>query len=278
MTTTLKRKLDPPSQTAKRPRAGLRAQSEWAPLYHQLYLILRAQILNGDYPEGAYLPGEFDLAGLYGVSRITARRALSEIADAGLAIRERGRGTRVLYVSDATVMRGPAEAEAADEPQSRFLTWDIVSFGAVPASADVSEALALPLGTPVQEMARTLRYRKQLPYGLVTTYVILEIAGTWTRDEMRGEALNKKIEQSGTLIDQIDECVTAVPADSALAAHLEVPIGAPLIKIMRVMFAREGRPVARVVSHYVPERYQYRTSLKRTGNRKGMRIEKGEQT
>jgi GntR family transcriptional regulator len=267
VTTLLKHKPKPQTKTAKPPRDQLLVKSEWTPLYHQLYVILRAKILNGDYREGDLLPGEFDLVELYGVSRITARRALSEIAKAGLAIRERGRGTRVLYVSDATVMRGPAQSEDVDEQKTKFISWEILSFGNVPAPASVSSALTLEPGMPVQEMARVLSYRKRPPYGVVTTYVILDIAGNWTKDDMRAQSLYGKIERSGTVIDQIDECVTACPADRALSGHLNVPVGTPLIKITRTMFAADNKPVEHVVSHYVPERYQYRTSLKRTGNR-----------
>ncbi|WP_373019000.1 GntR family transcriptional regulator [Muriicola sp.] len=68
------------------------------PLYHQIYLILRDEILNGRYGKDALLPGEQELGKIFGVSRITAKRALDELAVAGLVVRERGRGTRVRFV------------------------------------------------------------------------------------------------------------------------------------------------------------------------------------
>ena len=67
------------------------------PLYHQIFLILRQQIMDGLHEYDALIQGEQELAETYDVSRITAKRALDELAAEGLVVRERGRGTRVRY-------------------------------------------------------------------------------------------------------------------------------------------------------------------------------------
>src|SRR6185437_9369758 len=76
------------------------------PLYHQIFLLLREQIYGGQYPAGSFLPSEPELAMRYGVSRITAKRTLDELAAAGLAVREQGRGTRVVITPHSTSVRG----------------------------------------------------------------------------------------------------------------------------------------------------------------------------
>lgn len=65
------------------------------PLYEQLMQHLRAAILTGQYEEGAQLPPESELCEQYGVSRITARRALLELVNEGLLERRQGKGTFV---------------------------------------------------------------------------------------------------------------------------------------------------------------------------------------
>lgn len=65
------------------------------PLYEQLMQHLRAAILTGQYEEGAQLPPESELCEQYGVSRITARRAISELVNEGLLERHQGKGTFV---------------------------------------------------------------------------------------------------------------------------------------------------------------------------------------
>ena len=46
------------------------------PLYEQLRLALRDDILSGVYPPGAQMPSEIELGERYQVSRITVRRAV----------------------------------------------------------------------------------------------------------------------------------------------------------------------------------------------------------
>src|SRR6187401_3251688 len=66
------------------------------PFYHQVYLDLRALIDSGRWPAGHHVPPERDLARQYGVSLITVRRALDELAREQRIERTRGRGTFVL--------------------------------------------------------------------------------------------------------------------------------------------------------------------------------------
>ncbi len=63
------------------------------PLHRQLFLILRAQIQNGAIEPDQILPNEQELGDQYGVSRITVRRALQDLADQGFVERFQGRGT-----------------------------------------------------------------------------------------------------------------------------------------------------------------------------------------
>src|SRR5690606_7863405 len=79
------------------------------PLYHQIFLILRSQILDGRLQPGGLVPGEEELGRQFSVSRITARRALAELAAEGLVTRGRGRGTHVTPRSEPPPVRGGVE-------------------------------------------------------------------------------------------------------------------------------------------------------------------------
>ena len=63
------------------------------PLWSQVCDDLRRRLDAGEFAE--HFPGDGELMDAYGVSRHTAREAVRRLADAGLVIRERGRGTRV---------------------------------------------------------------------------------------------------------------------------------------------------------------------------------------
>lgn len=63
------------------------------PLWSQVSNDLRRRLDAGDFAE--HFPGDGELMEAYGVSRHTVREAVRRLADAGLVVRERGRGTHV---------------------------------------------------------------------------------------------------------------------------------------------------------------------------------------
>lgn len=65
-------------------------------MYETIYSDLLKGIRNGTYPAGSRLPSEKELAGQYGVSRITSKKALELLAERGIISRMPGRGSFVL--------------------------------------------------------------------------------------------------------------------------------------------------------------------------------------
>ncbi|MCD5408232.1 extracellular solute-binding protein [Candidatus Bipolaricaulota bacterium] len=65
------------------------------PLYRQLKEILKEAIRRGEFRPGDRLPTEMELCETFGVSRITVRQALNELANEGFLYRQQGSGTFV---------------------------------------------------------------------------------------------------------------------------------------------------------------------------------------
>jgi multiple sugar transport system substrate-binding protein len=65
------------------------------PLYHQLKTHILDRVHSGEFLPGAKIPTEHEICESYGVSRTTARQALTELADEGVIIRARRRGSMV---------------------------------------------------------------------------------------------------------------------------------------------------------------------------------------
>jgi len=65
------------------------------PLHRQLFLVLHDEIARGALAPGDALPTEQTLGNQFGVSRITVRRALADLAGAGLIERRHGVGSFV---------------------------------------------------------------------------------------------------------------------------------------------------------------------------------------
>jgi len=70
-------------------------KSSIIPVYYQLKAIIENEILSGRVNPSERLPSENELAGYFGISRMTVNKALNKIMDKGLILRERGRGSFV---------------------------------------------------------------------------------------------------------------------------------------------------------------------------------------
>lgn len=89
---------------------------EGLPKYAQLREALCAAIHAGHWEKGARLPSDSDLTGFTGDSLGTVQRALRELADAGVVVRNQGSGTYVSYgggAIDAPTTRASAAARTA---------------------------------------------------------------------------------------------------------------------------------------------------------------------
>ncbi len=65
------------------------------PIYYQLAKILEKSILDGKLKPGEALPAEHEIAEKYGISRMTVRRAISELIGVGMVHSQKGKGNFV---------------------------------------------------------------------------------------------------------------------------------------------------------------------------------------
>jgi GntR family transcriptional regulator len=83
------------------------------PLYRQLADILMDAIRSGDYPPGARIPSEPQLARDYGIGRPTVRQAIDVLVQQRLLRRQRGSGTYVRPADKAIDLFSLAGTSAA---------------------------------------------------------------------------------------------------------------------------------------------------------------------
>lgn len=233
------------------------------PLYHQIYLLLQQKIADGTFRDGEVLPGELDLAALYGVSRITVKRALDELARDGFVNRQRGRGTTVTFVPPASAVRASFEGQLEDLLAMGLETKvKLLDFGFMAASDDVASSLGLPSGARVQRSIR-VRSSKSGPFSYLTTYVPGDIGERIGRKALAGRPLLAILEDLGIDIAVASQTISATLADSTTAPALDMPVGGALIQVTRVVEDQDGRPVEYITALYRPDRYQVSMTLSR---------------
>jgi GntR family transcriptional regulator len=238
------------------------------PLYHQMYLVLRQRIRDGEYPDGRPLPGEHQLAGQFGVSRVTVRRTLQQLEAEGLVVRRRGSGTfpaaRPAELQDRYNIGGLKDAQLGGGGDAVITT---LAAGMAPAPAHV----AAIFGAGAPSLLRIERQRaigRDAPFTLLTTWVHPDHAGKLGPRQRRSVQTLAALEDAGVEMVRAEQAVTARAADERAAALLGVPVGAPLIGMTTLFTDREDEPVVYLEALYRPDRYEYRlTMVRRSGGR-----------
>ncbi len=237
------------------------AEDARTPLYSQIFLFLRNKILSGEYPNGSFVPSELEIARAFDVSRITAKRALNELAEAGLAVRQKGRGTRVRNKGGGTIVSGSLQSLVDSlRANARNQSVRVAGFAYVPAPADVALALRLPRGASVQRAERICS-ADGAPYSHLVTYIPAEIGAQWTAEELERSGMMSQLERAGVPIDRAEQVITATLADAELAAALDVPICSALIRAVRTSYAAGDVPTEYLIAHYAPNLYQFIMTL-----------------
>ncbi|MEC0066243.1 GntR family transcriptional regulator [Paenibacillus thiaminolyticus] len=70
-------------------------RNDYTPLYVQLQRIIRQDIISGKYKEGDMIPSESQMMKIYGVTRTTIRKAISDLVNEGLLMQVQGKGNFV---------------------------------------------------------------------------------------------------------------------------------------------------------------------------------------
>lgn len=231
----------------------------------QVYLVLRDRILSGASGFGAKLPTENELADLHGVSRVTVRRALGELARERLIERRRSSGTRVIYrppPAPVTADISGVLANLAD--MGRRTAVKLMSFDYVPAEGTVAQTLGV---APDQLLQRSVRVRSVdgVPFSYLTTHVPESISVTFTKQELGSRPLLELLERAGVKVESARQRISAGLASPDVAEALDVRTGSPVLELVRVSFDQLGRGVEHLHALYRPDRYAFEIDLVRSG-------------
>ena len=231
----------------------------------QVYLVLRDRILSGASGFGAKLPTENELADLHGVSRVTVRRALGELARERLIERRRSSGTRVVYrPSPAPVTADISGVLANLAEMGRRTAVKLLSFDYVAAEGTLAQTLGV---APDQLLQRSVRVRSVdgVPFSYLTTHVPESISVTFTKQELGSRPLLELLERAGVKVESARQRISAGLASPDVAEALDVRTGSPVLELIRVSFDQLGRGVEHLHALYRPDRYAFEIDLMRSG-------------
>ena len=239
------------------------------PLYRQLQGIISGQIQSGALIPGDKVPSEMQLMHRFDVSRITARRALTELAIRGLVTRERGRGTIVAVSPPLPNIPSSIEGWLENARQmANATTVHLLSFNYLPVENAVATLMKIDRGKVVQRAVR-VRMLGDRPFSYLDTCVPEHIGRRYDRSDMGVMSLLELLENAGVRVVSAQQTISAVAADDEVAAALSIYAGAALLEVTRVVADENGEVVEFIRALYRPEMYKVSMHMDRIGKPEG---------
>lgn len=223
------------------------------PLYSQLYDILLSRLKAGEYKKNDVLPTEAEFEELFGVSRITARRALAELAAKGLVKRQAGIGTMVISTSEKQDVK--TRIRLVDGQQQHPISRNNLKLELLLPPDDVARAFALDGKTAIPRLIRTIFRQNEQPAQVNYIWLTPRL-GALTLEAFDG-GLYSLLELRDENIDSYQDIITAELPGEVDCEILKISAAEPVLVKTRRGYNERGELVEFGVAKHLASCYQY---------------------
>ncbi|WP_329459073.1 GntR family transcriptional regulator [Streptomyces sp. NBC_01497] len=246
------------------------------PLYAQVAARLWADVSADGARAGDRLPSERTLAARYGVSRVTMRAALTDLAARGMAESAAARGW---FVAGPAVSPDPVDTFAASATPGAdahivegfadyaakhgLVTRSRVLQSVVrPATVSESETLRVGPGAALFEMRR-LRFLDDIVVVLEHNRLPLALCPALAETDFTEASLFATLRggRPPQLPRVADYSVEARQPDATERELLEITDATPVLLAHQLAFNQDGRPLELTLAIYRGDRYRFRASI-----------------
>lgn len=231
-------------------------------VYKQAQQAVLEMVEGPEYSAGDRIPSERDLSDRFRISRMTMRKAITNLVKAGVLER---RGTSGTYVAVPRVQRpldGNTSTSLSEtvehgggKPGSKLLF-----FESAQASERVAERLRVEPGAPLI-VIRRLRTASGVPFCVETSYLpAVRVPGLVAGDLLGNASLYGLLrERYGIKVGTAESVLSVSPTTAYEAELLGLPTDSPAMIHRAVVFDQQERPIEYVTSVNHPQRVVFKS-------------------
>lgn len=232
-----------------------------APKYEIIAADIQQSIEDSSLQPGEKLPTVVELCDIYGVSKITVKRALEQLIETGFITSRRGSGT---YVKDLpkTNPNSPTFRAFSDhasgfsaEHEGQIVTSEIYNFEIVNPPTNVAQQLSMGADDFAYYICRVRKADAQ-PIVIEYTYMPIDIIPGLKRYHLENSVYHYIQDECHLHISSFHRTVRAVGATEQEAERLDCPVGFPLLEFEQIGFLDGGQIFEYSISRNVGNRYE----------------------
>lgn len=221
------------------------------PYYAQLANILRDEIVAGRWAPGELIPSEADLGSFFGLSRTVVRQALDVLSQEGLVRKEKGKGTFVTRTAKAEFVVQELRGFHEEMTQrGRAVETRVLRTTTLPVPPEFAGHLEVAVGSEVVVIERVRRVDGERVVHVLTYLPSPRFASLLDADLSRRSLYGTLREDFGVEPNGGVRSIEAVAADRAIARHLGVRSGDPVLRLDAINLDGDGRPFEFFRAHY----------------------------
>ena len=179
--------------------------------------------------------GDEELAALFGVSRMTVRRATDELVAEGFLLRRRGVGTFVAAEKIDEQLNAEVDFATQWARHGRTLRAEVLALESRPAASGVAELMGIDPGERIVYIER-LRFSGAIPVAFDIRYVTAEFRDALTREWVMRKSILEMLRRRYTLRNGDYRIEAMVAGGDDRSQHLQVMPGEPLL-VRRLHYA-----------------------------------------
>lgn len=206
--------------------------------FEQIKQYICQQVDSGQWQENDKVPSENALSQQFVCSRMTARRAITELCETGLLVRSQGRGTFVATLkSQSSLME---IRNISDEIRERGHQYDVqvVSLETLPATKEL--AITLEVDEHDAIFCSTLIHlENHLPVQLELRYVNPSIVADYLNNDFSQHTPHEYLSMAAPLTEA-EHIIEATMPDATLSQQLQLAPNEPCLEIKRRTFSAKG--------------------------------------
>jgi GntR family histidine utilization transcriptional repressor len=223
------------------------------PLYLQVKRHILDNIGSGKWGTSSRVPSENDIVKSFGVSRMTANRALRELRDEGVLVRIAGVGS---FVADRHAHGHPLQIRGIDaeiRERGHAHRAEIVSLERIRAVAELAEDFGVAPGTELYYSV-IVHFENERPLQLEDRYVLPQLAPDYLRMDFKQTTPHEYLIKAAPL-QQAEHVLRAEMPDERTRKLLLMKKGEPCLVVIRRTWAADR--IASVARLYHPgSRYE----------------------
>ena len=258
-----------PSSLSPRETVGVRARAANQPsmpslaLYEQVKEHITRKIQDGSWPAGHRLPSEHELVAQFGISRMTANRALRELVEQGRVVRVAGVGSFVAEDKPQSTLLQIANIASEIRARGHDYGYQLIAAERVSASPDVAAWLDLRAGESVFH-SLCLHLEDGVPVQLEDRYVSPRVVPQFLDQDLAATPPSEYLVRH-VPFDQIEHLVDAVLPSAEQAERLSMETSEPCLQLTRRTWVRSA-PITLVRCLHPATRYRLGSRFRADGN------------